>query len=126
MTIAFTVPGRPVAKHRALRFAGGRAYRTAESRAYEAEVALRARQAMAGRSPLAGDVEVWMSCSLPDRRWMPDADGIAKGPLDGMRGIVYRDDRQVVRLVVDREIARAVAPYLWIEVKPVERGNGVA
>ena len=120
---AFVIPGRPVAKNRALRFANGHAYRTAESEAYEAQVSLLAAAAVRRQQILDGPVGVLLDAVFPDRRSLPDADGIAKATLDAMRRIVYRDDRQVSPLLVLRRVEKGAGPLLRVRVDPVEPGD---
>ena len=118
--IAFTIPGEPVAKGRARAFVrAGRVahYTPAKTENYEARVAIFARQAMAGALPLAGAVSLSVVArfSIPaswskKRRQAamaglvhftkrPDLDNVLKAIKDGMNGIVWLDDSQVVSLV---------------------------
>lgn len=124
--IRFSVAGRPVSKNRALRFSGGRAYRTPESRAYQGLVAWGARIAMRGRAPIAGPVAATLTCWLRDRRGMPDSDGIAKGCLDGCNGIVWVDDRQVCDLRVRRIVERGCEERVEIDVCEIDATEAIA
>nr|DAF60640.1 MAG TPA: Endodeoxyribonuclease RusA [Podoviridae sp. ctwJH20] len=45
----------------------------------------------------------------------PDLDNVAKGVLDAMNGVVYVDDTQVVRLVVQKQYS--LEPRLEVSVK---------
>lgn len=118
--ITFTIPGevrgkgRPRAANR-----GGRTvmYTDARTVAYEAEVALRGRQAMAGQPPLEGPVTLLIEIlvkppvSWPHKRrtdavlgliyptGRPDIDNVSKAIMDGLNGVAWLDDSQVVVLV---------------------------
>jgi len=47
----------------------------------------------------------------------PDTDNIAKSILDSLNGIAYKDDKQVVRLKVDKYYAEI--PSVSVEIKEV-------
>lgn len=116
--IQFTVEGDPVAQGRPRFTKNGHAYDPAKSRAYKELVALRAREAMAGRGPMPRGTAAYciieVRCRMPQRftkrqredarlerllpTKKPDADNIAKAIMDGMAGIVYEDDAQVARV----------------------------
>lgn len=121
--IHFRVPGPPEAKRRPrTRVIGKRAtiYTTAEDKRYEAKVAAAATVAMEGRPPIPGPVVVLIKAWLPipasaskprqarilsgEEWWFGpiDCDNGAKIVLDGMKNIVWFDDKQVMRLVVDK------------------------
>ena len=123
--ITFTIPGEPVAKGRARAFvrAGRVAHYTPDkTENYEARVAIFARQAMAGALPLAGAVSLSVVArfSIP-ASWSkkrkqaaaegrehvtkrPDLDNVLKAIKDGMNGIAWLDDSQVVHLVDCRKV----------------------
>ena len=116
--IFFTVPqvsgkGRP-------RFARQgifvKTYTDAKTLTYEKSIQTYAKQAMGSTSPLIGAVAAYLHIGVPippsysktrqiacingDERptKKPDIDNIVKAVLDGMNGIVYLDDKQVVDL----------------------------
>ena len=116
--IFFTVPqvsgkGRP-------RFARKgtlvKTYTDAKTLTYEKSIQTYAKQAMGSTSPLIGAVAAYLHIGIPippsyskarqiacingDERptKKPDIDNIVKAVLDGMNGIVYLDDKQVVDL----------------------------
>lgn len=119
--IEFFVPQEPRGKGSVRAgLAGGRVrtYQDDKSRAYEAQAALFAREAMSGRPPIDRPVCVdlvahmgipasWSArkraaalagSAAPTRR--PDCSNVAKAIEDSMNGIVWRDDALVVDLVV--------------------------
>ena len=116
--IFFTVPqvsgkGRP-------RFARQgtfvKTYTDAKTLTYEKSIQTCAKQAMGSTSPLIGAVAAYLHIGIPippsysktrqkacieglERPTKkPDIDNIVKAVLDGMNGIVYLDDKQVVDL----------------------------
>jgi Holliday junction resolvase RusA-like endonuclease len=116
--IFFTVPqvagkGRP-------RFARQgtfvKTYTDAKTLTYEKSIQTYAKQAMGSTSPLNGAVAAYLHIRIPippsysktrqkaciegtERPTKkPDIDNIVKAALDGMNGIVYLDDKQVVDL----------------------------
>lgn len=102
--VRFVVPGRPRPKERPRVIRrGGRTitYTPGTTREYEAAVAWAARAA--GVRPATGPVAVEVVFYVSGRS--PDPDNLAKAVLDGLNGIAYADDRQVVRLVA--EVRRA-------------------
>lgn len=123
--IEFTVAGEPVAQGRPRFSARGsfvKAYDPAKSKDYKAYVKLVAAAAMNERSlkPLDGAISVDIKAfvSVPKSKskkfreaaliWeirptkKPDCDNIAKILLDAMTGIVYEDDKQIVKLSVEK------------------------
>ena len=60
---------------------------------------------MRGQEPMAGELECSISLFRrfkPTARNFGDADNHAKAILDGLNGICYADDAQIVRLVVEK------------------------
>lgn len=123
-SLSFTVPGEPRGKGRP-RFvrATGRAYTDAQTASYENRIMLAACAAKGAQGllePFDGPVVVVCTAYLqtpasasrkrreamlmdrlsPTKR--PDLENISKALLDGMNGVVYRDDAQVIRLVIDK------------------------
>jgi Holliday junction resolvase RusA-like endonuclease len=125
--ILFTVPGEPIAQPRP-KFcigSGGRPRAYVHSRhpvhAHRAAVRLAAMQATpAGWTPLTGAVMLAVNFVLPrplaltwkkkpmprlPHEGKPDLDNLLKAIADAIRGVVYRDDAQVARLMVQKWIA---------------------
>ncbi|MBO6783168.1 MAG: RusA family crossover junction endodeoxyribonuclease [Alphaproteobacteria bacterium] len=70
-------------------------------------------------------VSIWIEAPWTDpaRRKKIDADNVAKACLDALSGIVWRDDSQVQRLVVEK--VEADQPRILIEIGPHRAGaNG--
>lgn len=104
-SVAFTVQTKPVSTNRTYkRGAGRRLYKSDEAVAFFALLQLGARQAMRGRPPLTGYVQAELCFVFDSNR--PDIDGSIKPVLDSMQRIVYRNDRQVRRLIVDYAVDR--------------------
>lgn len=140
--IAFVVPGAPVGKGRPRATAiGGRArlYTPAKTVAYEGLVAMAAREAMAGRPLLEGAValNVHVGCPIPaswSRRKQaqalagevmpttkPDASNIVKAVEDGLNGVAWRDDVQIVDLQVRKRYSAVpcVRVEAWSLAQPL-------
>lgn len=121
MTIAFVIPGAPVAKGRPrLSTRGGfaRAYTPAKTQRYEDLIKSRAYDAMAGRAPIDAAVMVTVTAYVAPPKSLskaktaaalagtlrpvtrPDVDNYCKAALDGMNGIVFRDDSLVTDMLV--------------------------
>ena len=125
MQIAFTVDGDPRGKGRPRFAPGRRAYTDPKTRAYETAIGYAARAAMRGREPLGGLVAVDLVVRLlpPVRtpkarraalladggpiRGRFDLDNVTKAILDGVNGIAFADDRQVVALTA-RQVAAEI------------------
>lgn len=118
----FTLPGPPVPKDRARHGKGG-TYSTARTRRVEHDIGM-SYIAAGGRRHDDGPVTVMITIQVarpathllvdgslskrgeampyPTRVRTPDVDNVAKAVLDGLNGVAYRDDRQVVALLVQR------------------------
>lgn len=133
--VVFFVPGQPVAKGRPRigRGFGGRpqAYTPEKTAHYESLVALTAAQAM--HSPMDGPLELGLTvgvqipASVSKKRQAamsegliaptkkPDLDNIVKAVCDGMNGIAYRDDAQIVALIVRK--VYTTTPGVSVEIR---------
>lgn len=125
--ITFTIPGQPVGKGRPrVSTRGGkfaRLYTPEKTANYEGLVAHAAQQAMQGRPLLTGAVYVELDiCVQIPASWSgkrqaqaaqggvaatkkPDADNVIKAVLDGLNGVMWADDVQVVRLLAHKRYA---------------------
>ncbi len=139
MSIRFTVPGQPQGKGRAkiVKIGGfSRMATPTKTVAYEGLVAHAAQESMAGRPLLEGPLTVSMAldCQVP-ASWSakkqrmalageirpttkPDMDNVVKAIFDGMNGVVWRDDVQVVGLTVAKQYA--LVPCVKVLVFEVE------
>ena len=136
--IQFSVPGEPRGKGRpraVIRGAHAGVYTDSKTVAYESLIALASKQAMTGREPFDGpvrvDLAIWMSVPASASRKRqeamladqitptkkPDCNNVLAAAQDGMNGIVYGDDKQVVSLVVHKRYTRE--PRLEIQVSEV-------
>lgn len=141
MNLTFTIPGEPTAQGRP-RFSthGGfvKAYDPETSRNYKAYVKLLASEAMQRigltltELPLGveiiADVGIAASKSkkfkeqalnglqLPIKK--PDVDNVAKIILDSISGIVYKDDKQIVKLTVSKKYSDT--PKVEVKIYNVE------
>lgn len=107
-TIEFTVPGKPQAWQRVKRGRGGKSYVPKETAAAETAIGWEARAAMGALSPFAGPVKVVFTAYLPRpkgvapgsvhpiRQGDGDGDNFQKALWDGLNGVAFADDRQVV------------------------------
>jgi len=139
--IAFTVPGQPQGKGRPKATSRGgfvRMYTPAKTASYEGMIAVLGQEAMAGRPPLACAISLELDIrhqvpaswsrkkrdqALRGSLWpttKPDVDNVLKAIGDGLNGVAWIDDVQVVQvsltkrysetpgvLVVVREVAQA-------------------
>lgn len=89
---AFTIPGQPVPKARPRLGKHGNVYTPRETREYERLVGWTAKAS--GMRPIEGPVRVrvWVY----GKKGRKDADNCLKSVLDGLNGVAYRDDSQVV------------------------------
>lgn len=138
--LSFTVPGAPYGKGRPRvgRVQGRpRLFTPDKTLAYESLIAAVAHAAMAGRPLYDGPVSATLliRCAVP-ASWSkrkqadalaglirpttkPDVDNVEKAVFDGMNGVVWRDDVQVVDVVKSK--AYAATPGVWVEVRPARR-----
>jgi Holliday junction resolvase RusA-like endonuclease len=136
MIIVYSVYGEPIGKGRP-RFAKRgnfvSTYTPQKTKTYEDEIRLMAKAAMGGSEPLETPVTVAIyirvgipaSFSKQKRKdalanilkptKKPDIDNIAKCFLDGMNGIVYLDDKQVVSLHITKVYAETPAVEVMVK-----------
>ena len=80
-------------------------YQPASNREYRREVERSAQIAMCGRLPMSGPlavvVKLYRKYSATSKKF-GDVDNHLKGIFDGLNGIVFADDSQIVRCVVEK------------------------
>lgn len=119
--ILFIVPGTPVPKGRPRFTRQGRTYTPVKTKSYEELVAICAKRVMDCPEPLKTPVAVFVTVFFPvpasysaKRREAclagfekhtkrPDLDNVVKAITDGMNGVVYEDDCQIVRIVAKKD-----------------------
>lgn len=120
--IYFVVPGQPVGKGRPRASSRGgfvRMYTDAKTLSYEQLIAKQATYAMGHLEVLATPISMRIVAlynipvSWSKRKQQlalngelipgkPDLDNVAKAVLDALNGVVYQDDKQVIRLVIEK------------------------
>ena len=136
----FTIPGKVQAKQWP-RFNGKFAYTQRETVAYENWVKTCYLEKYKGQKLLEKPLKVKIiayydipkSTSKKKQKMMldneifptikPDADNIAKSILDSLNGIAYLDDKQVVKLIVEKYYSKSANVTVMIE--ELEVGNNV-
>lgn len=137
--VSFVVPGEAVGKGRPrVSTVGGHArmFTPTKTANYETLIALAAQQAMNGRELIAGPVLVEMKIFvsvaaswskkktaealqglvMPTKK--PDADNVLKAICDGINGIVFKDDVQVVNVSMSKRFGET--PGVLVRVIPLE------
>ena len=136
--VVFTVPGEPQGKGRpriGRVGAHARMFTPAKTVAYEGLVALAAQEAMQGREMITGPVLIELRMFHPvPRSWskkrqalaltgevMPtvkcDADNCLKAVSDALNGTLWRDDTQVVNVMLAKRYAEV--PRIEVRVVPL-------
>lgn len=114
-----TIPGRPVPKGRPRLGVRGRkafVYTPPDTKEYEKLVGWVAKSV--GCRPVEGPVSVSLNVYAKGKL---DADNIAKSILDGLNGIAYEDDDQVIELLVRKHKVKSKADER-VEIKIREAG----
>lgn len=144
LELNFAIKGDPTGKGR-VKFFGGHAVTPKKTRTYEAQIRYEASHAVDHMveqpdfcAPCSVRIRAFYSipasytkkkraqiaehgCSVV-RPGKPDLDNVIKSVLDGMNGIVFRDDVQVVRLTAEKfwcegdEAPRVEVRVMWEEV----------
>lgn len=101
-----TVPGEPVAKQRPRRGKNGQWYTPRQTVEYEELVGWTWRQAR--HKPLSGPIALRVVFYLGGRD--KDLDNLVKCVLDGLNGVAWEDDRQVLDLEAKMRRVSAATP----------------
>jgi Holliday junction resolvase RusA-like endonuclease len=137
LRICFTVFGQPVPQGRPRAFRRGRFlgfYDPPRSRSWKQEVRLQTRPFRPARpiqGPLAMEVHfiLYRPKSLPRRLVhhvrKPDLDNFIKAVKDALKGLIYRDDSQIVRLSASKAYGDPPRVELIIEEFSHERADRV-
>lgn len=136
--VSFVVPGEAVGKGRprVSTISGhARMFTPQKTANYETLIAMAAQQAMAGRELIGGPVLVEMKIMvsvaaswskkktaealagdvMPTKK--PDADNVLKAICDGINGIVFKDDVQVVNVSLSKRFSET--PGVSVRVVPL-------
>jgi len=137
--ISFVVPGEPVGKGRprvSARNGFACMYTPGKTANYEGLIALAGKEAMGERALLEGPVlvELRILLSIPQsmskkRKFMalagellpakkPDADNVTKAIFDGLNGVVWKDDVQVVDAHISKRYAET--PCVRVRIVPLQ------
>ena len=111
---------------------GARAYKTAEAKAYENEIAWAFKTQVKRMDPITGPVGVKIFAAYPvpasDTKIMterklagivptvikPDLDNVVKAVLDALNGVAWLDDRQVVTIEAKKTYAQQPGMHVMI------------
>lgn len=104
-SFTITLPGCPQPKERARRGAGGRWYTPERTRRYEKSIGELAQVYVPRDWPADAKYSVEVVAHFPDAR-ARDLDNVAKSVLDACNKVLWRDDSQVSRVALQREIDR--------------------
>jgi Holliday junction resolvase RusA-like endonuclease len=110
------VPGKPCAQQSVRFTRSGHRYQPAAVLAYHDKIGFYAQQARNGCGLMEGPLEVsiaayfvvarsWSKKRQLAAQWhtqRPDVDNLVKSILDGLKGILFRDDAQVARIVLEK------------------------
>lgn len=126
--IKIVVPSEPIPAART-RFSG-HVYQPKRNREFREVVQQAARLAMGNRPPLQGEVAATVKLYRryrPTTRNYGDADNHLKAILDALNGIVYLDDAQIVRCLVekftDKEDPRAEIELVTLSPQVAKKGR---
>ena len=104
MQVTFELVGEPVAQSRP-KFSRGRCYEPANCTKYKEKIKQAARIAMDGKEPMSNAlfcvIKFYRKFKRTSRRF-GDCDNLYKAVTDAMNKIVYEDDSQIVRCIVEK------------------------
>ena len=113
-----TIPGKVETDHRA-RVTSRGTFMQKQYRAYMERARLVALSQRPRGWAADGRYSVHVVVLEPDRR-SRDLDNAAKGCLDAMRGVLWDDDRQIDRLVIERGEVSREQPCVIVAVRRME------
>ena len=130
--IRVEIPGRIVAKQSVRFTKTGHRYQPGEIVNYHARCSHFGTQAMAGMAPIVGACRMsaqivlatpksWSKKRKARHNWCiayPDLDNALKALLDGLKGVVFGDDKQVVEVLVHKNYG--IADKVIVTVEPLE------
>lgn len=108
MIIQFSVTGTPrpkqsVKKGRNRKTNAVMYYTPAPMKEWQNAVAWKAKEVMQGLEPFESRMIVLLDFCLPDNR-RKDLDNLSKGCLDGCNKIIWKDDQQIILLIIAKKI----------------------
>jgi Holliday junction resolvase RusA-like endonuclease len=110
---------KPVMKSNSYRIGrGGRMYVPKDVKEYDERLSEAARRSMKGLEVLEGRLKVRIVLTQSDKR-RRDLQNLAKGTLDSLNEIVYKDDSQIDVLVMERIFEKGTWKVV-IEVEEIE------
>lgn len=127
--IRIEIPGRIIAKQSVRFTRAGHRYQPGDVTNYHALCATLGMQAMAGRELLTGACRVciqivlqtpasWSKKRKAEHNWCvtrPDLDNACKALMDGFKGVVFADDKQVVELMMSKRYGSADRVIVTVE-----------
>lgn len=131
--VKVVIPGAPRGKERPRHTRTGVVFTPKATRAYETLIAMRGKLAMSGTPIMAGPVRLTIVAAFPipasysaKRRAAclmdserpakkPDTDNILKAVCDGLNGICWIDDAQVVEVTASKTYAEQPSVTAYIE-----------
>ena len=118
------IDGEPIPAARP-RFGCGHAYQPKRNAEYRQRIQTAARLVMKGSAPMTGAIEADVKLFRrfkPTARNYGDVDNHAKALFDGMNSVVYVDDRQIVRCLVEK-FQDKVNPRAEVTIKKITDDN---
>lgn len=131
--VIFSVYGEVVPKGRPRFTRQGRTYTPKKTHDYESEISMIAKSAMGCSEPLETPVAVYIYINMPVPQSYskkrseaclsgfekptkkPDIDNAIKSILDGMNGIVYKDDSQIVSLHATKRYDSIASAHICVK-----------
>lgn len=97
------VPGRPYAKQ-SFRFSRRGTYQTENIKAWQKTIGYKAREAYK-EDPVESSILAWLEFYLT--KDLGDIDNLSKAVLDGLQGIVYKNDKKIAVLVATKQKSKS-------------------